>query len=84
MDLDRLGAGLFGMSQDDLKYITSAMVNDGFLKQLRPNLEHRGLRIQPGCGPQPERPVRVKKRPPRCATPGMQAGITDRAWQIAC
>ena len=40
-------AGLFGMSEEDLKYITSAMLNDGFLKQLRPSLEHRGLRIQP-------------------------------------
>ena len=47
MELDRVVAGLFGMSDEDLQYITSAMVNDGFLKQLRPNLEHRGLRVQP-------------------------------------
>jgi hypothetical protein len=47
MDLDRVVAGLFGMSQEDLDYITSAMVNDGFLKQLRPSIEQRGLRIQP-------------------------------------
>jgi hypothetical protein len=47
MDLDRVVAGLFGMSEEDLNYITSVMTNDGFLKQLRPNLEHRGLRIQP-------------------------------------
>ena len=47
MDLDKVVARLFGMSEEDLKYITSAMVNDGFLKQLRPSLEHRGLRIQP-------------------------------------
>jgi hypothetical protein len=47
MELDRVVARLFGMSEEDLDYITSAMVNDGFLKQLRPSLEHRGLRIQP-------------------------------------
>jgi hypothetical protein len=47
MDLDRMVAGLLGMSEDDLKYITSAMMNDGFLKQLKPTLEYRGLRIQP-------------------------------------
>jgi hypothetical protein len=47
MELDRVVARLFGMSEEDLNYITSAMVNDGFLKQLRPSLEHRGLRIQP-------------------------------------
>jgi hypothetical protein len=47
MDLDRVVARLCGMSEQDLNYITSAMVNDGFLKQLRPSLEHRGLRIQP-------------------------------------
>jgi hypothetical protein len=47
MELDRVVARLFGMSEEDLNYITSAMVNDGFLKQLRPTLEHRGLRIQP-------------------------------------
>jgi hypothetical protein len=47
MDLDRVVAGLFGMSEEDLNYITSAMTNDGFLKQLKPTLEHRGLRIQP-------------------------------------
>jgi hypothetical protein len=40
-------ADLFGMSQEDLDYITSAMTSDGFLKQLRPNYEHRGLRVQP-------------------------------------
>ena len=47
MELDKVVARLFGMSEEDLNYITSAMVNDGFLKQLRPSLEHRGLRIQP-------------------------------------
>jgi len=47
MELDRVVADLFGMSQEDLDYITSAMTNDGFLKQLRPNFEHRGLRVQP-------------------------------------
>jgi hypothetical protein len=47
MELDRLVAELFGMSEGDLNYITSAMVNDGFLKQLRPSYEHRGLRVQP-------------------------------------
>jgi SAM-dependent methyltransferase len=47
MDLDRVVARLFGMPEDDLKYITSAMTIDGFLKQLKPNLEHRGLRSQP-------------------------------------
>jgi hypothetical protein len=47
MELDRVVARLFGMSDEDLNYITSAMVNDGFLKQLKPSLEHRGLRIQP-------------------------------------
>jgi hypothetical protein len=47
MELDRVVARLFGMSEEDLNYITSAMVNDGFLKQLRPSLEHRGLRSQP-------------------------------------
>ncbi|MEO8593048.1 MAG: hypothetical protein ABI759_06990 [Candidatus Solibacter sp.] len=47
MELDRVVARLFGMSEDDMNYITSAMVNDGFLKQLRPSFEHRGLRIQP-------------------------------------
>jgi hypothetical protein len=47
MDLDRVVAGLFGMAEEDLNYITSTMTNDGFLKQLKPSLEHRGLRIQP-------------------------------------
>jgi hypothetical protein len=47
LELDRVVADLFGMSQEDLNYITSAMVTDGFLKQLRPNFEHRGLRVQP-------------------------------------
>ncbi|HEX4133302.1 MAG TPA: N-6 DNA methylase [Bryobacteraceae bacterium] len=47
MELDRVVARLFGMSDEDLNYITSAMISDGFLKQLKPNLEHRGLRIQP-------------------------------------
>lgn len=47
MELDKVVARLFGMSGEDLNYITSAMVNDGFLKQLKPSLEHRGLRIQP-------------------------------------
>jgi N-6 DNA Methylase len=47
MELDKVVARLFGMSGEDLNYITSAMVNDGFLKQLQPSLEHRGLRIQP-------------------------------------
>lgn len=47
MELDKVVADLFGMSQGDLDYITSAMMNDGFLKQLRPNYEHRGLRVQP-------------------------------------
>lgn len=47
MELDMVIADLFGLSQEDLNYITSAMANDGFLKQLRPNYEHRGLRVQP-------------------------------------
>ncbi|HVT61208.1 MAG TPA: N-6 DNA methylase [Thermoanaerobaculia bacterium] len=47
LELDRVVAHLFGMSAADLDYITSAMMNDGFLKQLRPIVEHRGLRIQP-------------------------------------
>jgi hypothetical protein len=47
LELDTVVADLFEMSREDLDYITSAMVNDGFLKQLRPSLEHRGLRIQP-------------------------------------
>lgn len=46
-ELDKVVANLFGMSQEDLDYITSAMMNDRFLKQLRPNFEHRGLRVQP-------------------------------------
>lgn len=45
--LDKVVADLFGMSQQDLNYITSAMTNDGFLKQLHFPFEHRGLRIQP-------------------------------------
>jgi hypothetical protein len=45
--LDKVVARLLGLSHEDLNYITSAMLNDGFLKQLRPSLEHRGLRIQP-------------------------------------
>jgi hypothetical protein len=47
LELDRVVAHLFGMSEADLNYITSAMGNDGFLKQLRPTFEHRGLRVQP-------------------------------------
>jgi hypothetical protein len=35
------------MPEEDLNYITSAMVNDGFLKPLRSSVEHRGLCIQP-------------------------------------
>lgn len=45
--LDGVVASLFGMSRQDLDYITSAMMTDGFLKQLHPSFEHRGLRIQP-------------------------------------
>ncbi|MCU1305982.1 MAG: hypothetical protein JWN45_677 [Acidobacteriaceae bacterium] len=47
LELDKVVAHLLGMSDADLNYITSAMVNDGFLKQLRPSFEHRGLRVQP-------------------------------------
>lgn len=47
LELDRVVAQLFGMSEADLNYITTEMVNDGFLKQLRPSFEHRGLRVQP-------------------------------------
>ncbi|HEV2800975.1 MAG TPA: N-6 DNA methylase [Pyrinomonadaceae bacterium] len=47
LELDKVVADLFGMSREDLDYITSAMENDGFLKQLRPNFEQRGLRVQP-------------------------------------
>src|SRR5439155_26315103 len=47
LELDGVVADMFSMSQEDLNYITSAMMNDGFLKQLRPSFEHRGLRIQP-------------------------------------
>jgi hypothetical protein len=47
MELDRVVADLFGMSQNDLEYITTAMTTDGFLRQLRPSYEHTGLRIQP-------------------------------------
>jgi len=47
LELDVVVADLFGMSKMDLDYITAAMASDGFLKQLRPSLEHRGLRIQP-------------------------------------
>lgn len=47
LELDAVVADLFGMSREDREYITSAMVSDGFLKQLRPSFEHRGLRIQP-------------------------------------
>jgi hypothetical protein len=39
-ELDRVVAKLFGMSENDLNYIMSAMANDGFLKQLRPSYEH--------------------------------------------
>ena len=45
--LDGVVADLVGMSRQDLEYIISAMTTDGFLKQLRPSFEHRGLRIQP-------------------------------------
>jgi hypothetical protein len=47
LQLDMVVADLFGMPSADREYVTSAMVNDGFLKQLRPSFEHRGLRIQP-------------------------------------
>jgi hypothetical protein len=47
MEFDRVVADLFGMSREDLNYITSVMAFDGFLRQLRPNYEHRGLRVQP-------------------------------------
>jgi hypothetical protein len=47
MELDHVVADLFGMPQNDLKYITTAMTTDGFLRQLRPSYEHTGLRIQP-------------------------------------
>ena len=40
MELDRVVADLFGLSQEDLNYITPVVTNDGFLKQLRPNYEH--------------------------------------------
>jgi hypothetical protein len=47
LELDTVVADLLEMSKTDLDYITSAMSSDGFLKQLRPSFEHRGLRIQP-------------------------------------
>ena len=46
-NLDQVVARLFELSDEDLKYIVSAMLMDGFLKQLRPSFEHRGLHIQP-------------------------------------
>jgi hypothetical protein len=48
--LDQVVAILFGMSQEHLEYIISAMTTDGSLKQLRPSYEHRGIRIQPYAG----------------------------------
>jgi hypothetical protein len=47
LELDRVVADLLDLSEEDFHYITAAMMNDGFLKQLRPAFEHRGLRIQP-------------------------------------
>jgi len=47
MELDEVVADLFDMPQEDLNYITLAMANDGFLKQLRPSFEQRGLHVQP-------------------------------------
>lgn len=47
MELDEVVARLMGLSAEDLTYVTSAMTTDGFLKQLHPSFEHRGLRIQP-------------------------------------
>jgi hypothetical protein len=47
IELDKVVANLFGMSEEDLNYVTTAMMTDGFLKQLRPSYEHTGLRIQP-------------------------------------
>lgn len=46
-ELDRVVAELLGLSASDRDYISSAMTTDGFLKQLHPSFEHRGLRIQP-------------------------------------
>ncbi|MBW4038938.1 MAG: SAM-dependent DNA methyltransferase [Acidobacteria bacterium] len=47
LKLDAIVAELFGLSDQDLAYVTSEMLTDGFLKQLRPNYEHRGIRVQP-------------------------------------
>jgi hypothetical protein len=46
-ELDRAVAELLGLTATDRDYISSAMTTDGFLKQLHPSFEHRGLRIQP-------------------------------------
>ena len=44
--LDEVVARMFGLSEAHLSYIVTAMTTDGFLRQLRPNYEHRGIRVQ--------------------------------------
>ncbi len=44
--LDEVVARMFGLSEAHLRHIRAAMTTDGFLKQLHPNYEHRGVRIQ--------------------------------------
>jgi len=46
-ELDRVVADILGMPDSDRDYIVDAMSTDGFLRQLRPVFEHRGLRSQP-------------------------------------
>jgi SAM-dependent methyltransferase len=48
--LDRLDAVVgkaLGLPQADVDYIRGQMTTDGFLRELRPMLEQRGLRVQP-------------------------------------
>lgn len=45
--LDEVVGRALGMAREDVDYIRSEMTTNGFLRELRPMLEQRGLRVQP-------------------------------------
>lgn len=46
-ELDCVIGAAFHLSEADISYIQAQMIEDGFLKQLQPMYEHRGVRVQP-------------------------------------
>jgi hypothetical protein len=46
-ELDCVIGAAFHLSEAEISYIQAQMIEDGFLKQLQPMYEHRGVRVQP-------------------------------------